>query len=148
MTNNDCFVQHSSPYTICPQSAFVKVASFKVFFPEPWLLVCQLSTFATISVNLILASSLPAFKFAATRKTSLSEFCVNTQALRGSPNLFWLFRGLYFLNLLKSILYKFQTKLWITELLLSIDASPYIVFILIIDAQSQLYYLFTHSTNI
>lgn len=57
-------------------------------------------------------------------------------------SVFWLFPE-------SAVVYndKFQTKLWINELLLCLDESPYIVFILRTDTQSQTTSLPIHSFN-
>ena len=120
--------------------------SYWVFFPDPWLLVCGLSTFAAIIVNLTLAASQPTLNLLLLGKTSLSEFYLKHTGVRGLPNLFLVAHSLLFPESVKIYSYKFQTKFWINKLLLYLDESPYIVFIFKIDAQTQPHYLFTHST--
>lgn len=132
---------------ICPQGSFVQVSTLKSFSSDPWLLVCQLSTSATINVNLTRAASQPPSNLLLLGKQVCQNFAWNTQALKGSRNLFWLFR-VYVLNLLKSIVKTSKQGLGLNKLLLYLDESPYIVFTFKIDAQRQLHYLFTDATNI
>lgn len=111
----------------------------RAFLLIPGFLVCQMSTFAAISVNLTSSFQYP-FKFAATWKISLPEHSLKLTGFESISKSILVAQSCLFPESVKVCSYKFQTKFWMSYC--------YTLKVLTLFSYLRFHYLFINSTNI